>query len=148
MAVKLPKQSSMSDVDFVEGILTVAALRGYRRFEVADTRFDQAMAAAYHELVTTLRSPGLRIEFRIQPHSIHRDSPVLRGAVNAVVGDRRVRRLNPTFKMVETTTLEVQPNGATPFLKRLPGDEQMYERLADSFLAAYYDDDASLTAKA
>ncbi len=134
------KRSSMSAVDFVEGILTVAALKGHRRFIVANTRFDQAMAAAYRDLVARPSSSQLKIEFRIRPHSIHADSPVVRGAVNAAIGDRRARRLNPNFKMVETTTLEVEPEGGAQFLKRLPGGPTVYETVADTFLNTYYAD--------
>jgi hypothetical protein len=132
-------RTSMTAVDFVEGILTVAATKGHRQFRVADTRFDGAMAEAYQEL---RKDPpeDLRVEFQVRPHPIHGDSPVVRGAVNAAVGDRRARRLNPTFQMVETTTLCVEPTAADEFLRKLPGGSTLYGRLAERFLAAYYED--------
>jgi hypothetical protein len=130
---------SLTEVDFVEGILTVAALRHHRTFAVNGTRFDQAMAAAYRSLLDDPALPAdLEVEFQIRPHPIHGDSPVVRGAVNAAVGDRRARRVNPTFKMVEATTLIVEPDSSEQFLARLPGGSDLYEKLADRFLAAYY----------
>jgi hypothetical protein len=132
-------ETSMTAVDFVEGILTVAATKGHRQFRVTDTRFDRAMADAYQELRRE-RPEKLRVEFQVRPHSIHGDSPVVRGAINAAVGDRRARRLNPTFQMVETTTLCVEPTSADAFLKKLPGGSDLYERLADRFLKSYYSD--------
>ena len=141
----MPKAAtnSMTAVDFVEGILTVAASRGHRQFRVADARFDEAMAEAYHELRAD-RPDDLQLEFQVRPHAIHGDSQVVRGAVNAAVGDHRARRLNPSFQMVELTTLCVEPTAADEFLAKLPGGSELYGRLADRFLAAYYGD-AQLT---
>ena len=129
----------MTAVDFVEGILTVAATKGHRQFRVADARFDRAMAEAYQELRKD-HPDALRLEFQVRPHAIHGDSQVVRGAVNAAVGDRRARRLNPSFQMVETTKLCVEPTAADEFLQKLPGGAELYDRLADRFIAAYYED--------
>lgn len=136
-AVATRNRASMTDVDFVEGILTIAALEGHRQFSVADTRLDQAMAAAYELLVKSDEAEGLEIEFQVRPHPIHGDSPVVQGALNAAIGDRRAMRLNPTFRLVETTTLLVEPEASDQFLRRLPGGRKLYERLAERFLEAY-----------
>lgn len=132
-------RTSMTDVDFVEGILTVAALKGHRTFAVAETRFDQAMARAYDQLLRADELDDVDIEFQVRPHPIHGDSPVVRGAINAAVGDRRARRVNPTFRLVETTTLMVETQSAEQFLRRLPGGRALYEKLAEAFLSAYFE---------
>lgn len=127
----------MTEVDFVEGILTVAAERKCSTFGIADTRFDEAMKAAYDRLTKIAAEYDLDIEFQVRPHPIHGDSTVLRGAVNAAVGDRRARRRNPTFRFVDVAKVHVDSDGADQFLRRLPGGRELYDQLTEAFLNSY-----------
>lgn len=127
----------MNEVDFVEGILTVAARRGHPNFSVVGARLDRAMAAAYDRLIERLGDDdSIEVEFEVLPDPRFGDSPAIRSAINVAVADRRTRRVNPTFRLVEST-LVVQPDSAEPFLKRLPGGSLLYEDLADVFLRSY-----------
>ncbi len=129
--------TSMTEVDFVEGILTVAAERECATFGIADTRFDEAMKDAYEQLIEIAADYDLDVEFQVRPHPIHGDSTVLRGAVNAAVGDRRARRRNPAFRFVDVAKVHVDSDGADQFLGRLPGGRPLYDRLAETFLSSY-----------
>lgn len=130
-------QQSMNEVDFVEGILTVAAQRGHVSFSVAEPKLDRAMAAAYERLLERAGN-DIELEFEVVPDHTFGDSPTIRSAVNVAVADRRTRRVNPTFRLVETT-LVVEPDAAEQFLRRLPGGPELYEDLATVFLKNYAD---------
>lgn len=136
--IRMPAiKTSMNEVDFVEGILTVAALRGHLTFSVAESRLDRAMAVAYRRLQELLADDDMvEIEFEVQPDQIFGDSPTVRGAINVAVADRHTRRINPTFRLVETT-LVIEPEAADVFLRRLPGGPELYHELANTFLDSY-----------
>ena len=102
-----------------------------------ETRLDQAMAVAYrHLLARPDLDDEIDVEFEVRPDQHFGDSPTIRSAINVAVADRRTRRINPSFRLVDST-LVVEPDAADQFLRRLPGGSELYEELADTFLKAY-----------
>lgn len=126
--------STMTAVDFLTGILAGAALRGETALDLGDTQVDQALAAAYDELLEREEVEDLDIDFQIIPDRMHGDSTVVQDAITAAIQSRLAGRVNPRFQRVQIT---IDKSWAQTLTEELPGGRQLYIDLAATFLAEY-----------
>jgi hypothetical protein len=125
--------STVTADDLMTGILAGLALRGERLIDIGDTRFDEAVAAAYDELVRTA-GEDLDIDFEVIPDPVHGDSAVVQDALTVAIESRLAGRVNPSFRRVRVTADDAW---ATILLSELPGGPELYGRLTLTFLQRY-----------
>jgi hypothetical protein len=125
--------STVTVDDFMTGLLAGLALRGERLIDLADTRFDQAVAAAYEELLRR-GTPGLEIDFEIIPDAVHGDSTVAQDALTAAIESRLVARVNPTFRRVRVV---IDNPWAKTLMSELPGGAELYKDLTRAYMERY-----------
>jgi hypothetical protein len=119
--------------DMVNGVIRVLAERGYSSFLVRTDRLDAAFAEAFADLLDLAPEYGLDVRFQIARDDFG-ESQVLRSALNAA-GQRDVVSFdNPEYQDMRVDRQKV---ASTVRFEGLPGDRELYERLADSFITAY-----------
>ena len=119
--------------DMVNGLLRILADRGYSSFVIRGDRIDAAFATAFSRLLQLAPKYDLDVRFRIAPDDFG-ESEILRSALNAAAQRDIVSFDNPEYQDMR---LEAQKVKSTVRLERLPSTRELYEELADAFLAAY-----------
>lgn len=119
--------------DLVNGVVRVLADRGYASFYVRTDRLDAAFDAAYQTLLNQAPRYGLNVRFRIARDEFG-ESSVIRAALNGAAQRDVISFDNPEYQDMR---LDRRKLAATVLIERLPGDKQLYDLLADSFLQEY-----------
>ena len=119
--------------DMINGLIWVLADRGFSSFFVRTDRLDAAFDAAYRHLRTLEDSYGLDVRFRVARDDFG-ESSVLRNALNGAAQRDVVSFDNPEFQDMRLNHRKI---ASTVRIDRLPGNQALYEELADRFLEAY-----------
>jgi hypothetical protein len=123
----------VSEDDFFTGLFAALAARRFETVGQTDESFFQAVERAFDRLQQQALERRLDVRFRVRLHPIHRDSEVVREGLSRAARARLVSLDNPAFRNVR---LCISPSEASRYLERLPGGPELYNQLADSFIAS------------
>ena len=120
----------LTEFEFVDGILAVLALKGYKSFPVKTPEFDKRMHAAFEILMKRAPKAELDVRFRIIPDKIHGDSNTAYQSVRSAI-KRSLIRIDSTS---QEAFIQLSRKGAEAILTRTPGGKELFLDLADAFL--------------
>jgi hypothetical protein len=124
----------LSSEQFLAGLLASLALRQWDRISIRGDRFDRASAAAFEELERLRDDYQVRPRFRIVPHPTYGDSTVVRDAVAKLAQWDLLSLDNPEYQDLR---LKISATFAPQIFARLGLNENLFNLLADRFVAAY-----------
>ena len=134
MTVVAIKRQSMTLDDFFTGLVAGLAARGVRVVSIRGEQFHKAMEDVYRTANREAREEGVKLKFAITRNELHGDSPDVREALAKGVQRDIVSLDNPEYQNMR---LKISKSFAPDYFRRLPGREEMYLKMADTFLAEY-----------
>lgn len=134
MTVATLQRTSMTLDDFFTGFVAGLAARGVRVVSIRGEQFHKAMEDVFRTTEREAETSGLKLRFAISRNEIHGDSPDVREALAKGVQRDIVSLDNPEYQNMR---LKISKAYADQYFRRLPGSEDMYLRMADTFLAEY-----------
>lgn len=120
--------------DFMTGFLAALAARHVSVVSIRDIEFYAAVVHTFNELERLAGQRGLRLKFWLTQDTTHGDAPEVREGITKAVQRDLVSLDNPTYTQMR---LKITESDAQRYLSRVPGDAEMYLRLADVFMHAY-----------
>jgi hypothetical protein len=124
----------LTSEQFLAGIFAALALRHWDRISIRGGRFDRASAAAFVELERIAADYDVRPRFYVVSDTTYADSTVMRDAIARLAQWDLVSLDNPEFQDLR---LKISPTYADTVLSKLGLNKDMFNSLADQFVAAY-----------
>lgn len=120
--------------DLITGVFAALAIRQIRSVPLQSGRLERAFARLATDVQHEASAANLLPRFRLKVHAVHGDSPAIHEALYEAAKRDIVSFENPEFQNI---TLKLSAEDAGQFLEDLPGNPQMYQRLADKIVGYY-----------
>lgn len=120
--------------DFFTGFFAALAILTPHEIYRCDTKFDQALAAAFEKFVAHSNDSGFEVTFSIRPHAVYGDSSLVQEGIAGAIRRALISLFNPTFQRFK---LLPDAEEAQEILGFVPGGNHLYEILATNFLEEY-----------
>lgn len=120
--------------DFVSGLLASFARKGIAAVSLRSPGFYTAALDAFGRLSQLAEKYEIDVRFYVFLDPIYGDSPVIREAVSDAVQRNLISLDNPEYQDLR---LRIGSDEANLLLAKLPGGPELYEQLAEAFLADY-----------
>jgi hypothetical protein len=120
--------------DFFTGFFASLAVKRYETVSRADQTFDRALAEAFNNFRETAEKEHIQVAFRIRLHPIHCDSIAVRDGIAMAVRRDLISLDNPVY---QTIRVKLSKDEGDKILQELPGGENLFGQLVDTFLQYY-----------
>lgn len=125
---------TMSLDDFMTGVIAGLADRGVRVVSIRGNDFYAAIEDAFIALVDRAADLDIDLLFHISRSRMYGDSPDVREGISRAVQRDLVSLDNPEYQDMR---IKLSSRTASRYMERLPGGADLFQALADKFLAHY-----------
>lgn len=125
--------TTISIDDFMTGLVASLAQRGIRSVSIRDA-FYASMREAFEEFQGVAEASGYEVDFVINTHPVHGDSPTLRQAITQAVQRDLVSLDNPVYLDMR---MKISRDYADEYLADLPGGPDLYAAMTTRFLKTF-----------
>lgn len=127
------ESATISIDDFMTGFLSSLVADGVDRVSIRSVFYD-AIQEAYADFAREAGDAGCEVDFVVNRHPVHGDSPTVRMAITDAVQRDLISLDNPVYMDMR---IKITPEYADRYLESLPGRPAWYRTMTRAFLTRY-----------